>query len=227
MTLSYHTPNNAKIVGTLFLISDITSIIALALYQPLFKSNLFLSSTQLQTWQISLGAFLEIILAISVAGTAIWLYPILNKKTPEFALAYVIGRAIEGVIILIGAISLLSILTLQNTFLTQKISDQTTYQVIANSLIAIHDWTFLFGPNIVLSVNATILGWALLKSKIVPNWIAKIALVNGPMLFISGTAVLFGLYSQVSPIAAIVALPMLTFEVSFSIFLLRKKFFQI
>jgi hypothetical protein len=214
----------ARVAGILFLISDVTSIIGLALYQPLLKHTDFATSTGANTNSILAGAFMEILLAISVAGTAIALYPVLKKQNESLALGYVIGRAAEATIITVGILSLLTVLTLRSGYLVNVAADTGTYITITSALVALHDWTFLFGPNIILAINATILGYVLYKSKLVPRAIALLALIDGPILFLSGISVLFGAYSQTSPFAALLALPMLAFEVSFALYLILRGF---
>lgn len=165
---------------------------------------------------------MELLLAISVAGTAISLYPVLKKQSESLALGYVIGRAAEATIITVGIISLLAIVTLQGALAPNV--DAGTYQAVSRALVAVHDWTFLFGPNIILAVNASMLGYVLYRSKLVPRAISVLAMVDGPILFVSGIAILFGAYSQTSSFAAVLALPMFLFEVSFALYLLFKGF---
>lgn len=137
------------------------------------------------------------------------------------ALGYVILRAMEATIIIAGIISVLAVLTLRQDFLASS-ANPAVYQAIGKGLVAVHDWTFLFGPNFILSIGATILGYLLYKSKLVPRAISLIALVDGPTIFVSGIAILFGLFEQVSPLAAIIALPMLVFEVWLAVWLIVK-----
>jgi len=218
---SYRT--TAKLTGIFFLISDVASIPALLLFQPLLKHADFITSSGANTTQILVGAFLEILTAFTVAATGIALYPILKKQNQGMALGYVILRAMEATMILVGLLSLLAVLTLRQDFLATG-ANPSVYQAIGQALVAVKDWTFLFGPNIILGVNASILGYLLLKSKVVPRAISLLALIDGPLIFISAILVLFGVYKQISPIQAIVALPMLVFEVWFSIRLIIKGF---
>lgn len=213
----------AKATALFFLISDVFSIIALGLYQPLLNNPSYITSSNTNNSQIVLGAFFELLVAISVAGTAITLYPVLKKQNLTLSLAYVIGRAAEAMLITIGLMSLLTLLTLQHSFLLTA-ENASIYQTIEKAFVALHDWTFLLGPNIILSINATVLGYLLYKSRVVPRQIALLALVDGPILFVSGILILFGVYKQVSVTAAILAFPMLLFEVSFSLWLLTKGF---
>ena len=58
------------------------------------------------------GAFSEVILAISVIGTAVTLFPIVKRQSEGIALGYVAGQVVEAVVIIVGIMSLLSVVTL-------------------------------------------------------------------------------------------------------------------
>ena len=55
-----------------------------------------------------------------------------------------------------------------------------------------HDWTFLLGPSWVVGVgNGLLLGYLMYRSGLVPRGMAMLGLIGGPLIIISGTAVLF------------------------------------
>ena len=57
------------------------------------------------------------------------------------------------------------------------------------------------------------------RSDLVPRCMALLGLIGGPLVTASGIAVLFGLYEQVSPVAAITAIPETLWELSLGIWL--------
>ncbi len=164
------------------------------------------------------------IVGISVIGTAVTLYPIVKRENEGIAIGYVAGRVSEAVIIVVGIISLLSIVTLgQDT--AGAAGDQTVSLVTTGeALVAIHDWTFLFGPGFAIGVNTLILAYLMYRSGLVPRLIAVVGLVGGPLIFASSIAVLFGLYEQISTVAAIAAFPVFAWEMSLAVWLVVKGF---
>ena len=213
----------AILTGILFLTTDITAIVGLQLYQPLLTNPQFITSVAANDTRILIGTFLETILAFCNVGTAIVLYPILKRQHQGMALGYVVLRAMEATFILIGVISILAVLSLRLDFLATG-GDPLTYQSVGKALVALQKWTFLFGPNIILPVNATILGYLLYKSGLVPRAISALYLFDGPILFVSSIFILFGFYETMSAPAILVAMPMLVFEVLFSIWLMIRGF---
>ncbi|MFZ1683019.1 MAG: DUF4386 domain-containing protein [Candidatus Zixiibacteriota bacterium] len=222
-TNSYRT--TAVVTGILFLTTDITAIVGLLLYQPLLTNPQFITSADVSHTPIYIGALLETVLAVCNAGTALALYPILKKQNQSLALGYVIFRALEATIILVGVMSILTVLTLRLDFLAVG-GNPEVYQMIGKAFVAFQRWTFLFGPNIVLPLNAAILGYLLFKSKLVPRYISSLYLFDAPVLFTSSILILFGCYSQTSVPAIVIAMPMLAFELLFSGWLIVKGFNQ-
>jgi hypothetical protein len=59
-------------------------------------------------------------------------------------------------------------------------ADAGSLTVAGESLVAIHDWTFLLGPGFCVGVNGLLLGYLFYRSGLVPRWIAMFGLVGGP-----------------------------------------------
>jgi hypothetical protein len=47
---------------------------------------------------------------------------------------------------------------------------------IGKSLVAIHDWTFLIGPALVLHGNTLLLAYLMYKSALMPRFVAMLGL---------------------------------------------------
>jgi hypothetical protein len=213
------TRRTAVATGVFFLVAAFPAIAALALYQPVLGDADFVLGAG-GAGGVRVGAFLEILVALSVAATAITLYPVLRRQHHGFALGYVCGRLLEATLIVVGIISLLAIVTLRQ----EPAGSDEGLLAVARSLVAVHDWTFLFGPNFALGVNTTLLAWLMLRSGLVPRWIPVLGLVSGPLIFASATAVLAGLYEQVSVAGTVAALPVFAWEMSLAVYLLVKGF---
>lgn len=95
---------------------------------------------------------------------------------------------------------------------------------VGTSLVTIHDWTFLFGPNLAIGVNTLLLAYLMYRSRLVPRGIAVLGLIGGPLIFASGAAVMFGLYQQISVWGAIAAIPVFAWEMSLAVWLIVKGF---
>jgi hypothetical protein len=102
--------------------------------------------------------------------------------------------------------------------------DAGSLTVTGESLVAIHDWTFLLGPGFCVGMNGLLLGYLMYRSGLVPRRIATLGLIGGPVIFASSIAVLFGAYEQTEGAHFILSLPELAFEASVAIYLIVKGF---
>ncbi len=177
----------ARVFGVLFLITFVTSIAALALYQPVLDDPVGYIAGAGHDKQILFAALLELLLIIANIGTAVVIFPIVRRQNEELALGYVTARVIESTFILAGILSVLGIITLRNQ--VAGAAEGT----IAYTLAAIKDWTFLLGPGWVVGWgNGLILGYLMYRSELVPRRAAWLGLIGGPLIIVSGTAVMFG-----------------------------------
>jgi Domain of unknown function (DUF4386) len=83
---------HARIFGVLFIITFITSIGALALFQPVLDDPAEYIAGGGQDNQIYLGAFLKFLLVLANVGTAVVLYPIARRQNEALAIGYVAAR---------------------------------------------------------------------------------------------------------------------------------------
>jgi len=214
----------ALITGIFFVITFVTSIPALILYGPVLNDPNYVVGAGAADSQIFFAAFLEIILAISGIGTGVVLFPLLKWENEAAALGYVAARIVESAIIVLGVISLVSVVTLRHKFAGAGGSDASSLVTVGRSLVAVHNWTFLFGPGVAPSVNDLLLGYLLYRTALLPRPVGLLGMVGGPVLLASSTATLFGLYEQVSVWSAIATIPVFVFELMIGIWLIAKGF---
>src|SRR6186997_2681577 len=180
---------NARIFGVLFLITYVTSIGALALFQSVLDDPAGYIAGDGKDSQIYLGAFLELLLILANVGTAVVLYPIVRRQNELLAIGYVGARIVESVFIAAGIVFVLGVVTLRQ--------DSPDAADLAVSLAALKDWTFLFGPGLVVPFgNGLLLGYLMYTSGLVPRRMAWLGLIGGPLLLVGSIGVLFDWWEQ-------------------------------
>jgi hypothetical protein len=214
----------AVVAGVFFIVAAVAAIVGLALEGPVLNDPRYILAGSGADARVILGAFFEVIVVISVIGTSVTLFPIVKRQNEGIALGYVAGRVVEGVVIAVGIISILSVVRLRQEFAGATGADAASLVAVGKSLVAIHDWTFLFGPNLALGPNTLMLAYLMYRSRLVPRVIAVLGLIGGPLIFVSGTAVLFGLYGQQSVWGAIAAIPVFGWEMSLAVWMIVKGF---
>ena len=131
----------ARAFGVLYLITFITSIPALVLYEPALRHPVGFVANGGDVNKIYLGAFLELLLILSNLGTAVVIVPIMRRQLEDLSIGYVTARIVECTFILVGILAMLGIATLNQE------AAGATEGTLAYTLAAIKDWTFLLGPG--------------------------------------------------------------------------------
>src|SRR6187549_1751398 len=167
----------ARVFGVLYLITLVTSIPALLLYQPVLDDPVGYIASAGQNNRVLLGVLLELLLIIANIGTAVVIFPIVRRQSEELALGYVTARLFECTFILVGIVAVLGIVTLQ-----QDVAGAAE-GTLAYTLAAIKDWTFLLGPGWVVGWgNGLILGYLMYRTQLVPRPWPWLGLIGGPLL---------------------------------------------
>ena len=128
------------VTGVLFVITFIASIPALVLYGPVLNNADYIVGAGADT-RVLWGAFLEVILAIAGIGTAVTLFPILKRQNEAVALGYVAARVVESTIIVVGIVSLVSVVTLRQDLAGAAGADAASLSTVGKALVAIQDST--------------------------------------------------------------------------------------
>ena len=103
----------ARWFGVLYLITFVTSIPALVLYEPALRHPVGYIAGAGHDNRIYLGALLELLLIIANIGTAVVIVPIMRRQFEELSIGYVTARIVECTFILVGIVAMLGIVTLQ------------------------------------------------------------------------------------------------------------------
>jgi len=212
----------ALVTGVLFLITYATSIPAkFYFYAPMFADDYVLGPGADQ--QLLWGALLEVVLVVANIGTAVVLFPILKRQSEALALGFVGARIIESVFISVGVLSVLTIVTLRQDLAGPMAP--AALSTVGAALVALQGWTFLLGPGFVVGLgNGLLLGYLMYRSRLVPRGMAWLGLVGGPLLCISGAAVLLGFIEAGSAPQLLASAPEFFWELSLGIYLIVRGF---
>ena len=176
----------ARWFGVLYLITFVTSIPALLLYEPALRHPVAFVAGAGNVNKIYLGALLELLLIIANIGTAVVIVPIMRRQFEDLSIGYVTARIMECTFILVGIVAMLGIASLQQE--TAGAAEGT----VAYTLAAIKDWTFLLGPGWVVGWgNGLILGYMMYRTQLVPRPWPWLGLIGGSLIIATGTAIIF------------------------------------
>lgn len=200
---------SALIAGVLYLVTFLSSIPAYFLLGPVLNDPNYIVSAGADT-QVTAGAFLDLVNALACIGTAVALFSLLKLEHEGLALGFVATRLFEAAVIVIGVVSVLSVVTLRTPAPTS--AEATSLTVVGQALVALRDWTFLIGPGIMPGLNAILFGTLLYRSRLVPRWIPTLGLIGAPLLISGALGRMFGINDATSAWSAIGTLPIFLWE---------------
>ena len=183
----------ARIVGWLFIATFVTGIGARLLFVDglgaSWSDMRFIPAADGDT-RMYFGAILEFLVIVTNIGTAAVLYPMLKRQSEIGAVGYVTARVVECTFILVGLLSLLSVVTLRSSG-----ADAGSLMNTGTALVETYNWAFLFGPGLVAGLgNGILLGYLMYRSNLVPRRMAMLGLIGGPLLAVGFVGVMFGAF---------------------------------
>jgi Domain of unknown function (DUF4386) len=87
-------------------------------------------------------ALLEILLAIAGIATAVVIFPIVKRVNESIALGYIAARTVESILILVGVLSLMSVVALRQNLAATGSTEGPLIDV-GRALVALHEQTRL------------------------------------------------------------------------------------
>ena len=167
----------ARLVGALFLISTSSYMAASTIITDLFGSPDYLVQLFPNKYLVTTAALLEFINSAAAIGVAIVLYPIVKQYNERIALGYVAFRLIEGVMLLIGAVSLLSLTKLSKELVDVSVTNIDYFHTMAAVIRAERYFDFQMGM-IALAICGFVLCITFYQYRLVPRLLSALGLLG-------------------------------------------------
>ena len=168
---------NAIAVGVLFIACSAASILSIVPLGSMLDTRVDLARLAANDNRVVLTALIEFVWAATAAGIAIGLYPVLRKRNRALALGSVAGRVAEGVLILVGTLSLLALLTLSQESVAAGSAASSSFQATEDALLAVRDWVQGFLMSLSFLLGAVMYYYLLYRTRLVPRWLAGWGLI--------------------------------------------------
>ena len=214
----------ALVGGLMYIVTFLASIPQLWLFSNIVDHSGDFIAGHGSTTPVLWGSWLEIITALSGIGTAVALYPVTRRVSKSAAIGFIASRVTEAGMILVGVVSVLTVITMRSDFAGATGARADALSVTGHALVELRQWTFLVGPGIMAGINGMFLAYAMYRSRLVPRAIPTIGLIGVPLVLTSSTGTLFGLWDQVSGIGFALGLPIAAWELSLGLWLTFKGF---
>ena len=176
MTEGYYR-RTAAIVGALFIIATVTALASGTFLGSALDGPDYLLKLPENENNIITASIFETILAISLVGIGALMFPVLRKHVEGLGMAYAGIRFVEAIFIIISTVCLLLMLTMGQDYASGEL-DGSTSEPIGALLMALREWSFLFGTLIFLGLGGLVLNYVLFVSRLVPRWLSAWGLVG-------------------------------------------------
>ncbi len=214
----------AMLAGGLYLVTFAASIPARFFFlDPVLSDPGYIVGSGADT-RVLAGGLLDMVNALACIATAVVLFTVVKRQSETLALGFVASRLLEAAIIAIGVVSLSAVVTLRQDLAGTAGAEEAALVTVGASLVAVYEWTFLFGPNVMAAVNGLLLGTLMYRSGLVPRAIPLLGLVGVPLMLASVLGVVFGTHDVGAGQHVIAAAPIALWELSLGVYLTVKGF---
>jgi hypothetical protein len=213
---------NARIAGVLFITAIVGGILSGVFIGGILEAPDVLAQVSANENQVIIGAFFYFIMAVACASIAIPMYPILKKHNEALALGAVGFRIIEGVIWMIGVISLLLLVTLSQEFVQAGSPNDPYFQTLGKLLLAGADMAgALVLGGFAFGLGALMYNYVFYQSKLVPRWLSVWGLIAATLVLTLNLFDMFGVFSEIT---ILLNLPTFVGEIVLAVWLIVKGF---
>jgi hypothetical protein len=212
----------AKIIGALFLIAMVASILGGGLVESVLSAPDYLVAMADHETRVIIGVLLELINGIAVVGIGVLMFPILKRHHEPIALGYLVLRIIEAVFCCVIVISPLSLLALSREYAQASALDTVYVQMIRILSVAERAGVASLLIPVFLSLGALLLYSALYQFRLLPRYIAVWGFIGAALILLLNLLLTFNI--EVGMVALIFALPIISNEIFLGVWLMVKGF---
>lgn len=205
----------SRLIGALFLAGFLLYGTGSMLVSSVVDGPDFLAGVGARETTLALGAFLMIATTAVDIGKAVLFFPVLERHGKRTAVAYLATMIFEMALMTVGVLALLTIVPLADQ------ADQLgadAAQALGSLAVGANETAYQVG-QLSLGFGCLFLSALLLRSGLVPRWLAGLGLVGYALHMAGAGAELFG-----APISLVLLVPGGIFEVTLAIWLLVKGF---
>lgn len=216
----------AIIVGILYIAATVSGSLSVVFAGPIMEKPLNFINISSHQYQVILVAFLELIMAVTVAGIAFMIYPMLkqdaNTETKKGLSVWYVGtRLTEGALFFIGVLFVLLLLQISQKFVRSG-ADFQWYQTMGTLLFAASEYAWMLGQSI-FCIGAVLFYYLLFVSKRIPRWLSVWGFIAAPLMFVASFLPVFG-EDPNSALSTSLYLPMALQEMVMAVWMIIKGF---
>lgn len=210
------------LVGTLFWISNLATLVGGAITGAIPGAAGALTDFFPHQTQIVVGTLINQLNDAAIIAYAVALFPVLRMFGQGPALAYVAFKLVEGVLLLVAAAMLLSLIPLSQTYIQGGSGSAGSLRAVAEVTLSQQFWAGRLAALVYL-IATTILNVMLYRSRLVPRFIAIWGLI-ATVLLATGLAAGVGSPTGGFQLGQVLVIPIILWELLFATWLIVRGF---
>jgi hypothetical protein len=214
----------AVVAGVLFIVATTAGLIGrVVLLDPILEGADILAKVAVNQNQVAAGALFGLVGFFTCVGIAIALYPVLRRYSEGLSLGAVGLRIIEAVLYSIGAIAVLSMLTLSRGLGEADAPAALYLQASGALLMTVRSWAGMAGT--LAFYPAGLLYYIVFyRSGLIPRWLSGWGIVAVAMGFTASVLVVFQVVEPMTTPHIVLNLPLFLQEMALAVWLIAKGF---
>lgn len=220
------TRRTAVAVGVLFLAATGLYLAGQAIYDPILGSAEYLELAHPQRTRVIVGVLVELAGIVAIPLIAAFLYPVLRPDARALAVAYLALRLLEAVALVVADVDMLSLLEVSRGYLYETGAGAAQWENLGSVLHAHGQWAFLVSVGLFFPLGSLVLNAVLLRTRLVPRFIAGWGLFGASLLLAGSLLVMLGVFDAAPQTALEIILtgPIALQEVVLALWLIAKGF---
>ena len=208
---------SSRLIGALFLVGFLTYGTGAGLVGSVVDGPAFLSTIEAEQTTLAVGALLMLATAAVDIGKAVLFYPVLAPHGIRTAVAYLATMVFEMAMMTVGVLALLMILPLADRVAAGEQSAESA-QALASLAVDANETAYQIG-QLSLAFGCLFLCALLLRSGLIPGWLAATGLIGYAVHMVGAGAEIVGL-----PLSLWLLIPGALFEITLALWLIVRGF---
>src|SRR6266496_5814792 len=208
----------SRLIGALFVAGFLVYGIGFSLVNSVIGTRDFLSTISAHQSTLILGAFLMLLNTVGDVGKGVLFFPILENHGKRTALAYLAFIVVQVVMLDVGVLALLLIVPLGQQAIDTGQASAAWAQGLGSLLTQWNAMAYSIGEA-TLGVGGLFLCSLLLRTRLIPRFLAVGGLIGYVSLMLGMIAEIFGIH-----ISLMLSIPGIFFEVGLPVWLFIKGF---
>lgn len=199
----------ARLVAALFVLTTLMGMIDAYVAAPVLQGPL--AGIREHVASVQWGALMRLFMAIGVMGIALAFLPVIRRHNESIAMSYLAFRTAECVLLCLGVCGHVFLIGLNRNYTGAGAPHDAVSLALTQGAIGFNRTTYQMAMTI-LGIGSILLCWVLLRTRLIPAWIAGFGTVGYVLLLASAILDLVGVVDTLNGAGALMYIPGGLFE---------------